>query len=106
MIVRSPDAMDLGWASASLAFRANNAGIMRVSVRTHHIRTAEVAEIGEVAKIVANQDDLMEAIRQIRATAVSMPKKEREILDEGVNQHSASGTKGFVQVSLYRRLVR
>jgi hypothetical protein len=40
------------WASASLAFRANNAVIMGVSVRTHHIKAADVAEIVEVAKIV------------------------------------------------------
>jgi len=44
--------MDLGWASASLAFRANNADIMRASVRSRHIKAADVAEIGEVAKIV------------------------------------------------------
>jgi hypothetical protein len=44
--------MENGWASASLAFRANNAGIMKGSVRSHHIRAADVAEIVEVAKIV------------------------------------------------------
>jgi hypothetical protein len=38
-------------ASASLAFRTNNAGIMKRSVRSHHIRAAHVAEIVEVAKI-------------------------------------------------------
>jgi hypothetical protein len=36
----------------SFAFRANNAGMMRSSFRGHHIRTAEVAKFGDVAKIV------------------------------------------------------
>jgi hypothetical protein len=39
-------------ASASLAFRANNAGIMSALLDSHHIRAADVAEIVEVAKIV------------------------------------------------------
>jgi hypothetical protein len=36
----------------SIAFRANNSGMMRSSFRGHHIRTAEVAKFGDVAKIV------------------------------------------------------
>jgi hypothetical protein len=40
------------WASASLAFRANNAGSMNRSVRSHHIKAVEVVEIVEIAKIV------------------------------------------------------
>jgi hypothetical protein len=39
-------------ASASLALRANNAGIMGVSARTHHIKAADAAKIDDVAKIV------------------------------------------------------
>ena len=46
-------------ASASLAFRANNADIMGVLVRNHHIRAAVVAEIGEVAKIVVGRCSLI-----------------------------------------------
>jgi hypothetical protein len=42
-------------ASASLAFRANNAVIMGVSVRTHHVKAADAAEIVEIAKIVATR---------------------------------------------------
>jgi hypothetical protein len=42
-------------------------------------------------------EELAEAIRQIEATAVSLPKKDREIMDEGTHQHSASGTKRFVR---------
>jgi hypothetical protein len=49
---RSPDAMDLDWASASLAFRTNNAGIMGLSLKGRYRRTADVAAIVEVAKIV------------------------------------------------------
>jgi hypothetical protein len=41
------------WASASLAFRANNAGIMRLSLNSRYSKAADVAETGEVAKIVA-----------------------------------------------------
>lgn len=48
--------MDLGWASASFALRANNADVIRVSMRAHHSRAEDVAEIGEVAKIVAVLD--------------------------------------------------
>jgi hypothetical protein len=39
---RSPDAMD--WnveASTSLAFRTNNAGMMKPTARGHHIKAAE-----------------------------------------------------------------
>jgi hypothetical protein len=39
------------WASALFAFRAKCGPIMGVSVRTHHIKAVDVAEIGEVAKI-------------------------------------------------------
>jgi hypothetical protein len=39
-------------ASASLAFRTNNAGMMKPVPRGHHIKAADVAEIVEVAKIV------------------------------------------------------
>jgi hypothetical protein len=42
------------WASASLAFRANNGDIMRVSVRTYHIEAADAAKIGDSAKIAGN----------------------------------------------------
>jgi hypothetical protein len=37
---------------ASLAFRANNADIMGVSLNSRYIRAADVADIVEVAKIV------------------------------------------------------
>jgi hypothetical protein len=39
-------------ASASLAFRANNAGIMEASLNSRDIRAADVAEIVEAAKIL------------------------------------------------------
>jgi hypothetical protein len=39
-------------ASASLAFRANNAGIMEASLTSRYIRAADVAEIVEAAKIL------------------------------------------------------
>ena len=42
-------------------------------------------------------EELAEAIRQIEATATSLPKKDREILDEGTHQQSTVGTKRFVR---------
>jgi hypothetical protein len=41
-------------ASASLAFWANNAGIMLASLHSRHVTTAEVAEFVEIAKIVVS----------------------------------------------------
>jgi hypothetical protein len=43
--------MDLG-LGIRVAFRANNADIMRASVRSRHIRAADVVDSAEVAKIV------------------------------------------------------
>ena len=44
------------WSSASLAFRTNNAGMMRLSFRNHHIGTAEIADVAKiVARLLANR---------------------------------------------------
>jgi hypothetical protein len=52
---RSPDAMDFDWASASLAFRTNNAGIMGLSLKGRYIKAADAAKIGDVAKIAISK---------------------------------------------------
>jgi hypothetical protein len=51
-------------AAAPLAFRANNADIMGVSVQTHHIKAADTAKIGDVAKIVADREGELSAIER------------------------------------------
>jgi hypothetical protein len=52
VIRRSPDAMDLRLGIRVVRFRANNAAIMNASWSRDYIRTADVAKIGVVAKIV------------------------------------------------------
>jgi hypothetical protein len=53
---RSPDAPWIeNWqASASLAFRTNNADIMGLSLQGRYSKAVDVAEIGEIAKIVGS----------------------------------------------------
>jgi hypothetical protein len=46
--------IEIGKASASLAFRANNAGIMSALLDSHHIKAADVVEFAEIAKIAGN----------------------------------------------------
>jgi hypothetical protein len=42
---RSPDAMDSRWASASFAFRANNAGTINEQQKARYGRTAASADV-------------------------------------------------------------
>jgi hypothetical protein len=41
--------------------------------------------------------ELSEAISRIQATATVLPERDREILEVGMHQHSADGTKRFVK---------
>jgi hypothetical protein len=52
-------------ASASLAFRTSNAGIMKRSVCSHHIKAADVAKTVDLAKIV--DDVIWSRVSTIRA---------------------------------------
>jgi hypothetical protein len=56
-------------ASASLAFRTNNADMMKRGAHGHHIKAADVAEIVEVAKIVGSAEIFRKCRRRMQRAA-------------------------------------
>jgi hypothetical protein len=81
---------------AYVALRAKKR--VRELIRAHardDMRLSEIIEKAAAERL--SPAEMSEAISRIQATAVSLPRKDQEILDEGMHQHSTTGTKRFIR---------